>query len=79
MEVFFKGVFTATSSKAGIIRDILAREACQPDQAIFLRDSWSDYTSAKEAGVPFVGRQADADLSQGGAPVIKDMTLVGNY
>jgi phosphoglycolate phosphatase-like HAD superfamily hydrolase len=76
---FFKGVHTAVSSKVEVIRSILAQEGAAAGDALFIGDSLSDHASAVGAGVPFVGRQAEADLSATGAPVFKDMAGVKDH
>ncbi len=76
---FFKGIYTATASKAGIIRDIVQAENVLSPQAVFVGDSRSDHASAVEAGVPFIGRQAQSDLSGTGAPVFEDMVGIREH
>ena len=76
---FFKGVFTASASKAGILQEILRAEGAGGREAVFVGDTRSDHASALEAGVPFVGRQAQSDLSGTGAPVFEDMNGVREY
>jgi phosphoglycolate phosphatase-like HAD superfamily hydrolase len=71
---FFKGVLTATASKAGILKEILVREQVSADEAVFIGDSSSDYRSSVEAGIPFIGRQAEYVFLDKGVRVYNDMT-----
>lgn len=70
---FFKGVYTVTSSKAGALKEILAQESAGPGEAVFIGDTSSDHASAVEAGIPFIGRQAQNDLTRLGVPVYTNL------
>jgi len=58
MEHYFKGVYTAQESKTSQLQDILKKQGLLPTEAVFIGDALSDYTSAKEAGINFIGRRS---------------------
>ena len=76
MSGYFKDVYTAKDSKAAAILDILHKENALAQEVVFVGDSLGDMNSAKEAGVPFIGRQAGQDFPKGQFPVFNDMGQV---
>jgi phosphoglycolate phosphatase-like HAD superfamily hydrolase len=66
------------SSPAGsaTIRAILARHDLDPGTVLFVGDAAAGWRAAREIGLRFIGRLADAKLSPipAGAPVISDLT-----
>ncbi len=53
---YFKGIYSVVGEKSSAIKDILAKEHIQPQETVFIGDSKGDLVSAKDVGVPFIGR-----------------------
>jgi phosphoglycolate phosphatase-like HAD superfamily hydrolase len=59
MAVYFKGVYgDPPNAKTDVVRQILASEGLQADQAVFVGDSASDWRVAQETGISFIGRDS---------------------
>ncbi len=77
---YFKGVLTSTTLKTQEIQTILDQESLKPQEAVFIGDAQSDWVSAKQAGVDFIGRQSDKILTiNDGSPVFEDLHQIKNY
>lgn len=53
---FFKAIYGAPAEKSAIIKNILTKENIKAKYAVYLGDSLSDYTAAKENSVRFIAR-----------------------
>ena len=76
---YFKGVFTATSSKASQIRQILELESLSGGQAVFIGDTINDFESARQAGVDFIGRRSANGLEVNDAPVFDNLLEISDF
>lgn len=79
MEHFFKGVYTAQESKTSQLQNILKEQGLMPKEAVFIGDALSDFTSAQEAGIDFIGRRSSKGLSLDGAPVFDNFHEILQY
>jgi phosphoglycolate phosphatase-like HAD superfamily hydrolase len=72
----FVEVHGSPPEKPCTIRSILRRHALAPGAVLFVGDAAADWRAARETGVRFVGRVADAGRSPfpAGTPVISDLT-----
>ena len=72
---FFSGVYGSPRKKCEIIAHILAEQAIDPDQALFVGDALNDHRAAAACRVPFVGREIEGGkVFEGiGCPTIKDL------
>jgi phosphoglycolate phosphatase-like HAD superfamily hydrolase len=77
LEKYFKGVYGTPATKSEIIFKILDKENLNTDDVVFVGDSYTDYSEAFKAGVPFVGRIADPlnfnPRTENCAAVVKDL------
>jgi len=55
---YFRGVYGAPSKKGELIIKILRENKLEPEEAVMIGDSTTDYEGAKQAGVKFIGRIA---------------------
>ena len=58
---FFDDVRGSPASKEAIVAEILSTSGIEPRQALFIGDALSDYRSATNNGVPFIGRVPDGE------------------
>ena len=72
---YFTGIYGAPQSKPELISDILEKERLLPKQAVYIGDRISDFLSAKEAGVGFLGRVEN--ISQN--PFPKEVQIIPNF
>jgi HAD superfamily hydrolase (TIGR01549 family) len=73
---WFAEVHGSPPEKATTIRAILARHHLDPGAVLFVGDAAADWRAAREIGLRFIGRLADAKPSPfpPGTPVISDLT-----
>ena len=73
---YFKAAYGAPARKADNLRRIAAEEECETGRLLFVGDSATDQLAADEAGVAFIGRVADGELSpfREGTIVVSDLT-----
>ena len=76
---FFKKVYTTEGSKTGAIHDILRSENMRASQTVFIGDSSGDYQSARQAGVFFIGRQAQQDFKANDFPLFNNMSEILDF
>ena len=70
---YFNGVYAVKAGKAAAIKDILSKESVEAPEAVFIGDSWGDLDSARQAGVPFIGRGEQGQFNGEDCLVFKDM------
>ncbi len=63
IESWFDGVFGAPATKDAILRDILRRHHLQPAEMVFVGDAQTDWTAARQTGVPFVWRKVPGETT----------------
>jgi HAD superfamily hydrolase (TIGR01549 family) len=77
LENYFRGVYGTPATKSEIIFKILDKENLNTDDVVFVGDSYTDYSEAFKAGVPFVARIADPlnfnPRTENCAAVVKDL------
>lgn len=75
---WFTEVYGSPPEKAVTIRSILARHELDPRTVLFVGDAAADWRAARETGVRFIGRLADARRNPfpSGTPVISDLSQV---
>jgi HAD superfamily hydrolase (TIGR01549 family) len=73
---WFAEVHGSPPEKATTIRAILARHDLDPGAVLFVGDAAADWRAAREIGLRFIGRLADAKPSPfpAGTPLISDLT-----
>ncbi len=72
---YFDGVYAVDAGKAWAIKEILAKQALQAREAVFIGDSLGDLNSAREAGVDFIGR-GQGVFDRQACPVFDDMLAI---
>lgn len=74
---YFKEVFgNPPVQKVDAIREIVTREGLQASQVVFIGDSASDYQTARETGVEFIGRDSGFGFSGAPIPLYKDLFAI---
>lgn len=72
-EFYFKDIYPFLWRKADAIKDILKKEELDNQQVVYIGDSPEDYLSAKEAGVPFIGRLSSKKIDAEDATICRDL------
>ena len=76
---YFVEVAGSPRSKPVIIRDLLNTYALNPKKTLFIGDALTDYHSAHEVGLPFVGvRNEDTDFPEG-TPLVTSLAELLPY
>lgn len=73
---YFSGIYGSPPRKQEILRFILLRHQLLASEVLFVGDTMSDYTAAKETGIHFVGRSSSVarDMWAGvGVEMLEDM------
>ena len=68
---YFDEVFGSPIVKSEVLKMLLGRLECGPEELLFVGDSPEDRKAALDAGVPFVGRVSDYSFE--GVPAFEDM------
>jgi len=73
---YFDAVYGSPRGKEEIIEDVLGRFGKQPDEAVMVGDTMTDYRAAVATRVPFIGRVEPTRRSPfpDGVNVISDLT-----
>ena len=73
---YFISVHGSPQHKAPIINDQLQLHGFDRDQCLFVGDAMTDYNTARETGLTFIGRvgQSHVNLFPKGTAIIKDLT-----
>jgi phosphoglycolate phosphatase-like HAD superfamily hydrolase len=73
---YFKNVYPSPWNKADAISDILRRESIVPQQAVFIGDSFEDYTTARTAEVFFIGRDSGKSFCNANITVVNNLSVL---
>lgn len=77
MGKYFKGVFGSPKAKSLIITQVIREEKVMPENVVMVGDAMSDYRSAVETGVNFVGRERNGSNIFTGLDIHKINDLTG--
>jgi phosphoglycolate phosphatase-like HAD superfamily hydrolase len=72
LKKFFKRIYAYPWQKTAAIRDAMQREGISASELLFIGDSPEDLEAAREAGVPFIGRQSGKWTEDIDAPLFRD-------
>jgi phosphoglycolate phosphatase-like HAD superfamily hydrolase len=70
---YFKDIYPFLWKKSDAMKDILSTEGLQANQVVYIGDSPEDYSSAREAGVPFIGCLSSKILNTEDSPICRDL------
>jgi beta-phosphoglucomutase-like phosphatase (HAD superfamily) len=77
---FFRGVYGCPPwTKAGAVRDVLAREDCPPAAAVLVGDSNGDRRAADETGVEFVARDSGLPFDPPLQTAFRDLDAIADF
>lgn len=76
---FFKGIYGAPMPKQEIFKDVIQKEQIRLQEVVFIGDSPEDYQVAKEAGIFFIGRMSDAQLTNPSIKIFSNVAEIKTY
>ncbi len=79
MEHFFDGIYVAQAAKTSQLQEILKAQSLLPAEAVFIGDAPSDFASAQQAGIDFIGRRSGKGLLLEGVPIFDDFVGISQY
>ena len=75
MTHYFAGIYGTPDTKGAILKSIVRGNRYATASVVMIGDAMADLDGAKEAGIPFVGRDmAGQGIFPSGTPIIKDLS-----
>jgi phosphoglycolate phosphatase-like HAD superfamily hydrolase len=79
LQIYFKEIFGSPEGKADSIKSIIEKYGFDRDDVVYIGDAESDRHAAREAGLAFIERKADADTKSESNPrIIRDLINLAN-